>query len=50
MELAYTSSDLQYLNSYATWYLQYNWHGHVATTVSATNGDGGSGWAWYDTW
>ncbi len=32
MELASTSSDLQYLNSYVTWYLQYDWHGDVANS------------------
>ncbi len=32
MDPASTSSDLQCLNSYVTWYLQYNWHGDVANS------------------
>ncbi len=41
MELACTSSDLQYLNSYVTWYLQLNWHGDVSALVDVNgNGDG----------
>ncbi len=50
MELSYTNSDLQYLNSYATWYLQYNWYGDVATAVNLVDGNGGSGSTWYEPW
>ncbi len=49
-ELAYTSSDLQYLNSYVTWYLQYNWHGDEATTVNLADGNGGSSSSIYGPW
>jgi hypothetical protein len=42
MEKAAASNDLQYLNSYATMYLQYNWRGDVTTTIGAANAHSGN--------
>ncbi len=42
MEMAAASNDLQYLNSYATMYLQYNWRGDVTTTIGAANAHSGN--------
>jgi YD repeat-containing protein len=39
VEVASVSSDLQTLNGYSTYYLQYNWHGDVVVWV-APAGDG----------
>jgi len=49
VEVASTTGDLQYLQSYTTYYLQYNWHGDAATSIQ-TDGNGGSNWNAYDPW
>ncbi|TAH50145.1 MAG: hypothetical protein EYC68_14945 [Chloroflexota bacterium] len=49
VEVANTTGDLQSLNNYSTYYLQYNWHGDVSTSIQP-NGDGGNGWSAFDPW
>jgi RHS repeat-associated protein len=49
VEVANTTNDLQYLNRYDTYYLQYNWHGDAATPIDLNGGNAG-GWSAYDPW
>jgi len=49
VEVASTSSDLQYVYGYNTYYLQYNWHGDAVTYI-ALDGSGGGSWGAYDPW
>lgn len=39
----------QGLQSYSFYYLQYNYHGNLVTTVKANNGNGGQR-GWYNPW
>jgi RHS repeat-associated protein len=49
VEVASTSSDLQYVYGYNTYYIQYNWHGDAVTYI-ALDGSGGGSWGAYDPW
>jgi hypothetical protein len=49
VEVAATSSDLQYVYGYNTYYIQYNWHGDAVTYI-ALDGSGGGSWGAYDPW
>jgi hypothetical protein len=47
IELAAVSDDGQTLNSYATYYIKYDWHGN-ATAIVDSGGGGGNDWGSYN--